>query len=221
VADRPKDPVADAARALAGYMRLLELLVAEPAVTDGPAPGIRSRGAATPEPWHTPAGQVLMDSHEGVRRLEALLRLLAAGHPGRRRGGSLGNTAAAFTAVPKLAAGLDADWIDRAARWLERRVAEAKTVHGIDEARRLRHLPRRAGEALPPRCPHCLCFQLVADLDAKVVFCTVPGCEDGNGLPPVAALATGPDGRPRLEWADGIIETAPDVDHDTNGHEDG
>ena len=76
----------------------------------------------------------------------------------------------------------------------------------------LRHLPRKPGERLPPRCPSCGCFQLVADLDARVVFCTHIGCRDRNGMPPVASMTTGSDGRPALAWADGLTETAPDLD---------
>lgn len=204
------DPVAQACGALAAYLETLEGLLPEPAA-EGTAPGMTSRAAESPEPWYSPAGRALMNAHEGVRRLEAVLRYLVTGHPGARRGGSAGNTAAALTAIPRLAAGLDPASAERAARYIEARIAEARTVHGIDEGRRLRHLPRRAGEALPPRCPHCGCFQLVADLDARTVHCTVMGCADGDGHPPVAVMTTGPDGRPRLEWADGLIETAPDL----------
>jgi hypothetical protein len=204
------DPVADACGALARYLETLEQLLPEPAA-EGAAPGMTSRAAESPEPWYSPAGRALMNAHEGVRRLEAVLRYLVTGHPGARRGGSPGNTAAALTAIPRLTAGLTPEVAERAARYIEARIAEARTVHGIDEGRRLRHLPRRAGEALPPRCPHCGAFQLVADLDARTVHCTVYGCADGDGHPPVAVMTTGPDGRPRLEWADGLIETAPDM----------
>jgi hypothetical protein len=192
------------------YMTILEGLLPEPAA-DGTAPGMLSRPADAPEPWFSPAGRVYMDAHEGVRRLEALLRYLVAGHPGLRRGGTANNTAEALDAIPKLAAGLPAEVADQAARWLEARIGEAKSVHGIDEARRLRHLPRRS-DGLPPQCPSCGCFQLVADLDARKVYCTVPGCEDRDGQPPVADMTTGPDGRHRLEWADGLVQIAPDLD---------
>ena len=153
-----------------------------------------------------------MDMHEGVPRLEAALRYAVAGHPGQRRGGSEGNWAQALTAIPNLAAALAAGDADQAVRALYAWIDAAKSVHGIDERKRLRHLPRRPGEALPPRCPRCLCFQLVADMDARTVHCTKPGCRDRNGHPPVASMTTGADGRPALVWADGLTEVAPDLD---------
>lgn len=209
-------PVGDACGELARYLTVLETLLPEPAA-EGSAPGMSSRAAESPEPWYSPAGRALMNAHEGVRRLEATLRYLVTGYPGGKRGGSLKNTAEALRAIPRLAAGLDPRVADAAARYIEARIAEARTVHGIDEGRRLRHLPRKAGEALPPRCPHCGAFQLVADLDNATVHCTVYGCADGDGHPPVAVMTTGPDGRPRLEWADGLIETAPDMTREDNG----
>ena len=147
----------------------------------------------------------------------------AGGRPavrGRRapRGPPAGSAAqwkAALAALPALAAALDGDDADAASRILYRWIDAAKAVHGIDERRRLRHLPRVPGDRLPPRCPNCRCFQLVADLDARVVYCTVSGCQDRNGLPPVASMVTTADGRPALAWADGLTEIAPDLDGDT------
>jgi hypothetical protein len=205
------DPVADAAATLTGYVHILERLLHLP-VTEDPAPAVSSRAAAPPEPWYTPAGQALMDAWEGVPRLEAALRYATAGHPGQRRPGSARHWLAALRELPKLAAGLDQDGADQAARIIARWIDAAKAVHGIDERRRLRHLPRKPGDRLPPQCPNCLCFLLVADLDARVVYCTKVGCHDRNGMPPVASMTTGSDGRPALAWADGLTETAPDVD---------
>lgn len=212
------DPIADAAAALAGYVAILERLLAEP-VADGNNPSVASPApAGSPEPWYTPAGQALMDAWEGVPRLEAALRYAVAGHPGTRRPGSAAHWKAALAALPGLAAGLDdTEVTEAAARIIHRWIDAAKSVHGIDERRRLRHLPRVAGERLPPRCPNCRCFQLVADLDARVVFCTHPGCQDRNGMPPVASMTTGPDGRPALAWADGLTEIAPDLDAQEDG----
>ena len=210
--DRPDDPVADAAAVLAGYLPILERLLAQPAVEGTTAPGMNGRPASAPEPWYTPAGHALMDALEGIRRLEAAIKYAVAGHPGTRRGQSAGNTFESLAALGKLAAGLTAEDADAAARIIYRWVNAAKSVHGIDERRRLRHLPRKPGDALPPRCPSCRCFQLVADLDARLVFCTVPGCQDRNGVPPVATLDTDSTGRPVLRWADGLVEVAPDLD---------
>jgi hypothetical protein len=206
------DHVADAATALASYVSILRRLIAEP-VAEGAAPGMTSRGASSPEPWYTPAGQALMDAWEGVFRLEAAMRYAVTGHPGPQRGRSARSWYAALDALPALAAGLgDAAYADNAVRALYRWIEPAKSVHGIDERRRLRHLPRKPGDRLPPRCPRCRCFMLVADLDARIVYCTVQGCQDRNGLPPVAQMTTTADGRPALAWADGLTEIAPDLD---------
>jgi hypothetical protein len=205
------DPVADAAALLATYIPVLERLLAEPVADDDPG-GIRtSRGGATPEPWYTPAGHALMDAWELVPRLEASLRKAVAGHPGMRRGGSARNFYDALDALPGLAAGLESgDGRDAAVYALYTVIDAAKRVHGIDEHRRLRHLPRRdPGDALPPCCPVCKCFYLVADLDSRTVYCTVYGCTDRNGMPPVATMEETAQG-PALRWAWGLTEIAPD-----------
>jgi hypothetical protein len=205
------DPVAVAADALAGYVAILEGLLAEP-TAEGITPGMTSRGASSPEPWYTPAGHAMMTSWEGVPRLEAALRIEVTGRAGPRRGGSEGNWRAALAALPGLAAGLTPDAADIVARLLWRWIDEARAIHGIDELRQLRHLPKKKGDRLPPRCPNCLTYMLVADLDARVVFCTRYGCQDRNGMPPVASMTTSADGRPALAWADGLTEIAPDSD---------
>jgi hypothetical protein len=102
----PADLVREACGQLFSLMGTLEELVAEPASTQNAAVGMSPRPADTPEPWDASVGRALMDGHEGVRRLEAVLRYTLNGHPGQRRGGSTGNTLAALDAIPKLAAGL-------------------------------------------------------------------------------------------------------------------
>lgn len=206
------DPVAAAADALASYVGILEGLLAEP-VAEGGLPGIGS-AAGSREPWFTAAGHALMDAWEGVFRLEAALRFAKTGRPGPQRGRSADAWRSALDALPGLAAGLTAEGADQAVRVMYGWIEPAKSVHGIDERRRLRHLPRKKGDALPPRCPNCRCFALVADLDARTVYCTVQGCEDRNGLPPVALMITTADGRPALAWADGLTEMAPDMEDD-------
>lgn len=210
------DPVEEACRQLAGYVAKLESLTTEPPAPDG-APARLGSGASTPEPYGH-AGQVLMTTLEGIRRLLASIRLATTGHPGVRLPMSDEATALVLAALPKLAQALTDEELEDAVGYLGRRVGDAQSVHGIDERRRLRHLPRRAGEALPPRCPACGCFQLVADLDARLVFCTYLKCPgDRNGLPPVATLTTSADGRPALAWADGLTEMAPDLEGDSPG----
>jgi hypothetical protein len=160
VTTTPADLVREACELLSGYMGTLELLVAEPASTQDAAAGMSPRPADTPEPWDAPVGRALMDGHEGVRRLEAVLRYTLNGHPGQRRGGSAGNTMAALDAIPRLAAGLDEDDEAEAARIVGRWVNAARSVAAIDEAERWRPVPSRA-------CPYCRCYFLRVQEDAR------------------------------------------------------
>jgi hypothetical protein len=213
--NREREAVREACDQLAGYLARLEGLTAEPDSPAGGPAGVQSRPAEAPEPYG-PAGRVLMDIWEGIRRLEASLRVAVLGHPGRRRGGSAGNTAAALEAVVKLAASLGDDGYVRAAAHLDRWIGSAKAVRGIDEAKRWRHLPgeaaQRPGEVLPPQCPYCRCFYLLYDPEAGIVVCSVAGCEDGNGDAPIALVGTDDAGRPSLLWNDGKRQTVPDLD---------
>lgn len=194
----PADLVREACTLLAGYLPVLERLLAEPSA-ELAAPGMTPRAADAPEPWNAQAGRALMDSHEGVRRLEAALRYALNGHPGQRRGCSPGNTDAAFDAIPKLAAGLSQDAEARAARILERWINEARAVRAIDEAQRWRALPQR-------RCPYCECWFLKVALDARGNATTRVECFGHlpSGAPCRAVAATGTDdhGRPVLAWPD-------------------
>lgn len=204
----PADLVREACTLLAGYMDVLERLVGEPASASGAAIGMAPRPPDTPEPWDAPAGRALLDGHEGARRLEAALRYAVTGHPGRRRGGSAGNTTAALAAIPKLAAGLDRDAEGAAVRILDRWINQARAIPAIDEARRWRTLPQ------PRACPYCGCWFLKADMDARpvTVTCFTVGCRDRNGLCPVATIGTDDHGQPVLAWADGRTETVPDLE---------
>ena len=203
----PADLVREACALLAGYLPVLERLLAEP-TAEGPAPGMHGRAAGAPVPGNAQALYALMDAWESVPRLEAALRYAVTGHPGQRRGGSAGNIAAAFDAIPRLAAGLGEDAEAAAVRSLERRIHAARSVRAIDEVRRWRPLPGRA-------CPYCGACWLRADMDARPVmiacFCGYcPG--DGNGLRPAASMGTDAHGRPVLAWADGLTETVPDLE---------
>ncbi len=190
----PADLVQEACDLLAGYLPRLEELLAEPSSTQNAAAGMSPRPADTPEPWDAPVGRALMDSHEGVRRLEAVLKYMVAGHPGLRRGGSPGNTTAALAAIPRLAAGLPEDAGARAARYLEHLSNGARSVQAIDEAERWRPVPSRA-------CPYCRCFFL------RVL-------EDARGQPAgrVGCFGHLPSGEPcRAAWAS-LAEIATDLE---------
>jgi hypothetical protein len=212
----PADLVRDSCAQLAGYRATLERVVTEPSSPQG---GMGPRPADAPFPGDAQAFAALMVIWEKVPRLEASLKLAVAGHPGLRRGGSAGNFLDALSAIPALAAGLDEDAEAAAARILEWLVDLARAVPAIDEAQRWRYVRGRA-------CPYCGCWALKVLLDAAgrpsghvechaapvvrdgiMVFCT-----DGNGLRPAAAMGTDEHGRPALMWADGRVETAPDMD---------
>ena len=203
----PADLVREACTLLAGYVGILERLVAEPSA-EGPAPGMAGRPADAPLPGTVQALYALMVPWEGVPRLEAAQKYAITGHPGRRRGGSAGNIAAALAAIPKLAAGLDTDARDATVRILNRWINEARSVPAIDEGRRWRTLPR------PRACPYCGCWFLKADMDGRpvIITCFALDCADGNGLRPAATMGTDAHGRPVLAWADGRVETAPDLE---------
>lgn len=213
----PADLVRDSCGRLAGYRTALEHLVTETSSSSGA--GMAPRPADAPFPGDAQAFGALMVIWEKVPRLEAALRLAVTGHPGLRRGGSAGNFLAALYAIPGLAAGLDEDDESFAASVLEWLADLARAVPAIDEAQRWRYLRGC-------RCPYCGCYALKVLLDAAgrpaghvechaapVVRDGEPVfCADGNGLRPAAAMGTDVAGHPALMWADGKIETVPDMD---------
>jgi hypothetical protein len=189
----PADLVREACDLLAGLMPRLAAELAEQSAA-GPAPGMTTRAADTPEPWNAPAGRALMDGHEGVRRLEAVLKYMVAGHPGARRGGSAGNTMAALTAIPRLAAGLPDDVEASSVRYLEHLINAARAVQAIDEAERWRPVPSRS-------CPYCRCYFLRVQEDAR-----------GQPGPSVRCFGHLPSGEPcRAAWAS-LAEIAQDLE---------
>jgi hypothetical protein len=203
----PADLVQEACDLLAGYMGTLELLVAEPSSTQNAAVGMSPRPADTPEPWDAPVGRALMDGHEGVRRLEAVLKYMVAGHPGARRGGSTGNTMAALDAIPKLAAGLPGYVEEETARAVERWIDQARAVRAIDEAEQWRPVRARP-------CPFCGCFFLRVLLDAAKRPAGRIECfgHRPDGAPCRAAWGSLADIVPDLARADELTETIPDLD---------
>jgi hypothetical protein len=212
----PADLVRDSCTQLAGYRAALERHVTQ---ASSPQGGMGPRPADPPFPGDAQAFAALMVIWEKVPRLEAALRLAVTGRPGPRRGGSAGNFLDALAAVPGLAAGLDEDAEAVAARILEWLVDLARAVPAIDEAQRWRYVRGRA-------CPYCGCWALKVLLDAAGrpsghVEChaapvTRDGvevwCADRNGLRPAAMMGTDAHGHPALMWADGLVETAPDLE---------
>jgi hypothetical protein len=214
VTTTPADLVRGNCDVLPAYVSGLfaELLLAGPGSPDG-APVRPSPPATAPPPGNAAAFYALTAIWEAVPRIEARLRYELTGHPGQRRGGSAGNFLLALAAIPKLAAGLDEDAEAWAARMLERLNDLARMQPGIDEAQRWRYVRGRA-------CPYCGCWTLKVLLDAAgrpaghVECHSHPSvrCADRNGLRPAAAMGTDERGRPVLAWADGRVETAPDLE---------
>ena len=204
-----RDVIWEQVQQVADYLARLEGLAVEPRGPDG-APVRPARPAIIPEPYGH-AGVVLMTTHEGIRRLEASLRLAVLGEPGRRRSGSDEDTAGALAMIAKLATQLDERRAKRAARFLAWMIGGAQCVDGIDEARRWRHVPKNADDRLPPRCPYCGTCNLVADVEALLVACAYPGCTDRNEDAPVAAMGYDEAGVPVLTWADGRTDRVPSL----------
>jgi len=214
------DLVREACTLLASYLPRLERLAPEPDVAAPAAPGMAARPPAAPLPGNAAALFALTSVHATARQLEGVLKYAAGarrGGPLAVRGGSDANTLAALDAIGALAEIADDDLYRLVIAELEQRLDEARSVAAIDEAQRWRHLRGRA-------CPYCGCLvTLKVALDARGrptghVECFAGAradggrCLDGNGLRPVAAMGTDERGRPVLAWADGRVETVPDLE---------
>ena len=162
-----------------------------------------------------------MDARELVRRLEASLKLAVAGHPGRARGGSDGNTTAALKAIPNLGAALPQERRDEkgrlvwpcqelAARLIERAIRNIGQLPAVDTAVKWTKIHPTPGQT-PPACPNCHTFSLRVNLSAGIVICLFPDCEDMDGRrPPTARMDVSRlDGRPVLVWRDGLVMLYP------------
>ena len=206
------DSVESACAAIAYYLDRLEELAPEPLGPDGSPVPVHARLALAGEPYG-PAGRMLMTILEGIRRLEtSLLRDTAGDRPRLRRGMTAENTAQVLDALPKLAAGLTQAEAELAEEILSEWISGSRSVPGIDENPRWRHLPRALPETgLPAQCPYCGLFYLLYDPDAAIVACSVPGCADTKDGPPVASVTTDASGLPILAWADGKVQAAPDL----------
>ena len=182
-----------------------------------PGPG-RGGVPATRTPGNTAALNAQLDAHEMVRRLEAALRLAVAGHTGRARGGSDGNTAAALKAIEKLGAALPQEIRDArgklvwpcqelAARVIERAASVIGQLPAVDEVPKWTKIRPGPG-GLPPKCPNCETYSLRVALASGVVVCVYPDCEDLDGRhPPQARMDISKiDGRPVLVWRDGLVQ---------------
>jgi hypothetical protein len=151
-------------------------------------------------PWNTAAANAVTDAAEGVRRLEASLRRDVTGRPGRRRGGSDANTAAALKAIENLGRAVGVDDADAAARCVQRWTRAIQQLPAVDEAEPWRRVPAA--------CPYCGFSMLRVQARSGRIACLRGGgaCTDGDGRPPVGQLDVSQlTGDPLIRWADGLV----------------
>lgn len=178
----------------------------------------RSGVPAARTPGNTAALNAQLDAHEMIRRLEAALRLAVAGHAGRARGGSDGNTIAALKSIQNLGAALPQEVRDGkgrlvwpcqelAARVVERATSVIGQLPAVDEVPKWTKIRPGPG-GMPPRCPNCGTFSLRVALASGVVVCVYPDCTDLDGhKPPQARMDISKiDGSAVLVWRDGLVQ---------------
>lgn len=210
----PADLVREACDLLAGYLPQLARLTPEPDEGAPAAPGMTGRPAAAPLPGNAAALYALTGIHASARQLEGVLKYAAGARragPLAVRGGSDKNTGEALKAICGLFAIAEGDRdLERLViSELDQRLNETRSVAAIDEAQQWRHLRGRP-------CPYCRCFFLKVLLDRAGRPAGHVECfgHDERGAPcrAVAAMGTDGHGRPVLAWADGLTETASDLE---------
>lgn len=183
---------------------VLAELLPEP-VTDPTAGNTHTRRGITgsPAPWHAEAAGILLDIHEGVRRLEASIRRDVTGHLGPRRGGSDGNTQAALTAITNLTYALNDDQAKQTGRILGIWLSHARQIRDIDLEPSWAPLPSVPGTP-PPACPYCRTYGLRFARQSGAVRCANPRCVDTQEQRPYGLIEQGKyTGRAMLVFADG------------------
>lgn len=197
--------VADSARELAAALTAAEVLVMRPDETAA-AMVTGSSAAGSAPPWNAAAAAVVLDIHEGIRRLEASLHTDIHGDPGTRRGCSWANTLRAITSVTSLAEGIPAKHAREVARILGRWTSAAERLPAIDEAEQWTVLRSSSGR-VPPLCPYCKTPSLRYAARARIVACFKPACHDSDGNRPVGRLDMSVvNGDPILAWRDGAVQ---------------
>jgi hypothetical protein len=212
------DSLAAACDSLARWLPAAKALIAAQDVEDGTdaMPGRPCAGSRPP--WNTAAANAALDPHEGVRRLEAYLRLLKNGHPGPRRGGSDANTLIALKAIENLGYGLPVNHDDvtdedgrrrpcqcphcRAVRFLGRWTRPIEQLPAIDKDE-----PWRKAAAV---CHHCGYTMMLFQPRAGRVTCLRWGiCTDHDGNHPEGLVQQSVTGHPMVAWDDGCIQYGP------------
>lgn len=169
-------------------------------ITEADADGTAGTGQpGSRPPWNSAAAAAVMDAREGVRRLEASLRLQVAGHAGPRRGGSDANTMDALRAIEALGHGVSVDAAAEAARFIGRWSRAIRELPAVDDAEPWRRVPAA--------CPYCGFGMLrVAPRSGMVTCLRYGACADSDGRHPsgrmdVSALT----GDPVIQWHDGLV----------------
>ena len=187
------DSLAASCAAIAVLLPAARALMAAPdhdGATGGGKPGSRP-------PWNPAAASAAMDAHEGLRRLEASLRRDVTGHPGRRRGGSDANTAAALKAIEALGHAVTASAMAEAARILDRWSRQIQELPAVDEAEH--------AQKIPAPCPYCGFAMLrVYPREGRVTCLRKGACFDADGRHPVGTMEVGRLG-PQVRWNDGLV----------------
>jgi hypothetical protein len=185
----------DACAAIRDWLPEARALTAEPD-TDGTA------GHGQPEsrpPWNQAAADAAMDAHEGLRRLEAAMRMDVTGHPGPRRGGSDASTYAAIAAIQNLGEAVTTRAAAQAARIIDRWSRQIQQLPAIDTDepwRRIQH-----------PCPYCGYAMLRYRPRAGDVTCLRWGaCHDSNGHHPAGHVEPSQlNGNAIVRWNDGLV----------------
>jgi hypothetical protein len=189
------DSLADPCATLAAWLPIAQALITEPD-TDGTTGG--GKPGSKP-PWNPSAAAAAMDAHEGVRRLEAAMRLEVTGHTGPRRGGSDRNTIAAITAIEALSNAVSDATVARAARDLATLTRRIHELPAVDEAEPWRRIPAP--------CPYCGFGMLrVAPRSGQVTCLRYGACRDSEGHHPVGHMDVSRlTGDPLIRWQDGLV----------------
>ena len=186
----------DACTAIAAALPEAQALTAEP---DADGTASAAMQPSSRPPWNQAAAAAALDAHEGLRRLEAALRLAVTGHPGPRRGGSDANTYHAIAAIQNLGAAVTTAAAAQAAAILERwsrAICELPAIDAAEPWRRI-HAP----------CPYCGHAMLRVRPRSGDVTCLRYGaCRDHDGHHPAGRLDISHlTSEPVIRWNDGLV----------------
>src|SRR4051812_41402372 len=175
-----------AVREAAELLARLHPLITEPE-NDGPDLGTIGRSAPeSSEPWARQAAGAYFDLYFGTRRVAREMRADAGLHL-PVFDDAYGTEA--LTVIANCAPSATDLILGRAARELERLVAQGRQVPAVDEDEPWADLPRTA--AGPLACPYCDTYGLRMLRRKGEVRCFFPGCKDGDGNPTRARMEPG------------------------------